>query len=328
MNSELPHPPILVVVGATAVGKTSAVVKAAKGLNCEIVSADSRQIYSQMYIGTGAPSGEEMRTVRHHLINLVDPTTRFTAGDFARMAHLAVQDILRRGKTPILVGGSGLYVQAFVDGLVAAPSEDKVVRAHLMDELKTKGFDFLYDRLKVVDNAYAAKVNTNDVKRLIRALEVYEITNENFTTWHQKPRQGGWGNVLMVGLNRPRTELWSFIEKRVIKMFDLGWAEEVKSLLDKYGSINDLPLSIQEAIGYKEIAAYLNDEMTFNETFERIVIATRQYAKRQLTWFRADNRVDWREQQGEYAVQFWVDYLRQKLKDLSTLNYEITQQSP
>ncbi len=302
--------PLIAIVGPTAVGKTAVGIKVAEELNGEIISADSRQIYRGMEIGTGAPSPEELSKIKHHFIAEVDPDEWISAGEFARRAHTRFDDIMNRGKTPIVVGGSGLYVKALINGLAPIPPPDEETRKQIKVEIDTHGIAKLLDELKSVDPTYAHKVSVADKKRLIRALEVYRLTGKPFSEWHQPIEP--WCEPLMFGLCRPREELCDIIAKRVRKMIDDGWIEELKQFQGEYGEA--LPKTVTEALGYRELAEFLqSDSADINDTIERIVIVTRQFAKRQMTWFRADERILWKEATGNKASEKWTEWILSKL---------------
>lgn len=296
------------VVGPTAVGKTAVAIRIAEQLNGEIVSADSRQVYKGMAIGAGAPSKAELNRIRHHLIAEIEPDVRISAGEFARMARGCVDSIIERGKLPVFVGGSGLYIRALVDGLSPLPSSDSNIRAEITSEIEQRGMYAMIEELVKVDPQYAGKVGIHDSKRLVRALEVWRLTGRSFSDWHSDGSSHGLRNVLFLGLTRPRRELWELIEKRVRMMVESGWIDEIKILTDRFGGYDRLPMTVTEGIGYSELIAYINGDYDLEACIEKIVISTRQFAKRQLTWFKADSRVMWCEQAGSQAVDYWVEW--------------------
>ncbi|MDP8228778.1 MAG: tRNA (adenosine(37)-N6)-dimethylallyltransferase MiaA [Candidatus Electryoneaceae bacterium] len=299
---------IVVIVGPTAVGKTAVGVLVARWFDGEIISADSRQIYRGMEIGTGAPSQLELDQIRHHLVSVIDPDQRLSAGEFARMARTAVDDVNRRGKTPIIVGGSGLYIRALIDGLSPIPQSDPEIRRRVEEEIEQRGMSEMNAELARVDPEYAVKVDIHDRKRLVRALEVWRKTGRSFTDWHSR-EPNRWCQPIFFGLSRPRDELHRIIEERVGQMLEFGWLDELQELIDRYG-LEGLPLSVTEAIGYRNLLTYIGGETDVKkDVVERIIIATRQFAKRQMTWFRADPRIQWREESGSDAVQKWAEWI-------------------
>ncbi|MFH0765089.1 MAG: tRNA (adenosine(37)-N6)-dimethylallyltransferase MiaA [Calditrichota bacterium] len=300
-----------VIVGPTAVGKTAVAVNMAEYIGAEIISTDSRQIYQGMAIGTGAPSAEELRRVPHHLIGVISPIKRLSAGDYARLAREAIIDIRNRGLIPLVVGGSGLYIKALTEGLAPIPPSDSLLRCEIEAEVDQLGMTAMIQRLAKIDPDYASKVSERDRKRLVRALEVWKLTGKSFSAWHQEKRQDGFSKVVFWGLTRPRAELWDMIERRINNMISSGWLDEVKALAEAFGGLNHLPPPVTEGLGYRSIAAVLLGQLDPKTAVSRIVIATRQFAKRQMTWFKADNRVKWNEQSGSDAVECWTKWCLQ-----------------
>jgi len=319
---------IPVIVGPTAVGKTVAAIEVAEEMNGEIISADSRQVYQGMEIGSGAPSAEECRRVTHHLTGCIDPEVRLSAGEFSRMAHSVTDEIIARGRIPVVVGGSGLYIRAMIDGLASIPVSDPGVRSDIEERIDKFGMERMIEELRRIDPEYAEKVGLHDRKRLIRALEVWETTGKSFSDWHKDQESNRWCKPLFFGLNRPRTELHELILARVSRMLDAGWIDEVQALVAKYSNprdptsdngtsdkLADLPPSITETLGYKDIIEYLRGAIDIDSVKERIIISTRQFAKRQITWFRADDRVKWRECSGSDAHIKWAEWILKEIKN-------------
>lgn len=298
---------IPVIAGPTSTGKTATAVLVAEALNCEIISADSRQIYRGMEIGTGAPSVEELQRVPHHLISCIDPDERLSAGEFAVMAREAINKISERGKTPLVVGGSGLYIRALIDGLVMIPPADNDLREKITSRIDEHGMEVIIEELRKFDPEYAEKIGVNDRKRLIRALEVYELTGKSFTDWHREHEVKPWCKSVFFALNRPREELHRMIESRIIWMLENDWIDEIETLNAKYKGYNNLPPAVAEALGYRELIRFLKSEISFKEARELIIFATRQFAKRQITWFRGDDRYQWHEESGSEAVKRWAE---------------------
>ncbi len=321
---------IPVIVGPTAVGKTAAAIEVAEEINGEIISADSRQVYRGMEIGSGAPSAEERRRITHHFVGCMEPEVRLSAGEFSRMARSVTNEIVARGRIPVVVGGSGLYIRAMIDGLASIPVSDPDIRCNIEERIDKSGMERMIEELREIDPEYAEKVGLHDRKRLIRALEVWETTGKCFSDWHRDQESSRWCKPLFFGLNRPRTELHELISMRVGKMLDAGWIDEVRALVDKHSSpVNrrgltadngtsdisvDLHPSITEALGYKDIMEYLRNSIDMDSVKERIIISTRQFAKRQITWFRADDRVKWRECSGSNAHIQWAEWILKEIK--------------
>ncbi len=288
---------VLAVVGPTASGKTSLAIALAERLDTEIVSADSMQIYRGMEIGTAVPSQEERRRVKHHLIGFLDPGEHFSAGQYQRAARAIVADLNARGKTAVAVGGSGLYVRALVDGLFEGPAKDPATRDRLTEQARDHGVDALYARLKETDGAYAAAIHPGDLRRIVRALEVYEITGKPLSLLHQQHQaQLKSLDTLQVALDYPRAVLYHRIDRRAEDMIERGFLDELRVLLDK-GCGPELERI--RSLGYREFMAYLRGEATFEEAFENMKRNTRHFAKRQLAWFRADKRIHWLPADGD-----------------------------
>ena len=284
---------VVVITGPTAVGKTDISINVAKQLNGEIVSCDSMQVYKYMDIGTAKAGKKERESVPHHLIDVVTPDEEFNVAKFQRLARNAISDIESRGKIPILVGGTGLYIKAIIDGFLF-PWEGKTpkLREALKKEAENKGVDVLYGRLKKEDSKAARKIHPNDTRRIIRALEVYITTGRPISElWQEgRKRKTPFDKLLMIGLIRKRQVLYERINTRCDQMIDSGLIEETKSLLDKgYGNT----LTAGQALGYKEIVHYLEGKSSLKEAIDLIKLGTRRYAKRQLIWFRADPRILW-----------------------------------
>lgn len=281
---------LIFILGPTAVGKTEISIIVAQQINAEIISLDSRQVYRHMDIGTAKPTSEEQQHVPHHLIDFVEPDQSFTVADYQKLADKKVQEISRRGKQPVFVGGSGLYFRAVVDGLFEGPGADQELRAKLREEAQKFGREKLHQRLALIDPETAEKVHPNDLVRVIRALEVYEKTSEPISKlqhqWDEEPPRY---DFVAVGLNRPRKLLYQRIERRVDEMIEKGLIEEVKRLLERYPR----DCRAMQSFGYSEIASYLNGEIGLQEAIELTCRRTRRFAKRQLTWFRNDDRIRW-----------------------------------
>ncbi len=281
---------VLLIVGPTGIGKTAVSVELAKRLNAEIVSADSRQVYKYMVIGTAKPSPKQLAAVPHHFIDIKCPDEYYSAGQFGEEARQCIKEIIGRGKQPIVVGGSGLYIRALVDGLFEPKIADANIKAALKEEAQKNGIAALYQKLKTVDPLTAEKLNATDTQRILRALEVYQITGRHFSAYLQHNTQPADFAPYFIGLAMERSKLYAKIDSRVDAMIDEGLLDEVKTLQSKgYG----LHLNALQTVGYKEAFMFLEKEITHTEMVSVIKQKTRNYAKRQFTWFRKDNRINW-----------------------------------
>ena len=283
---------IAAVVGPTASGKTVLAVALAKQFNGEVVSADSMQIYRKLNIGTAKPTAEEMQGVPHHMLDVADPGESYSVSRYEKEATACVEDILSRGKLPIVCGGTGLYVDALIRGGGFLESGvDSGLRAQLEEEWDARGGEAMLQRLASFDPDSAARLHLNDKKRIIRAVEVYlqtgiTITAHNARTAALPPQY----DSVMIGLRTdPRQILYNRIDRRVNKMLDAGLEQEARQLLES----GDLAGTAAQAIGYKEMLAYFRGEATLEQAADLIRQKSRNYAKRQLTWFQRDDRVHW-----------------------------------
>jgi tRNA dimethylallyltransferase len=306
MKSEL-----ICLLGPTAVGKTEIAIQLAQHLNAEIVSIDSRQIYRQMNIGTAKPTSEEQQAARHHLIDCVDISEPFSVADYQSLADTAIADIHNRGKQVLLVGGAGLYFRAVVDGLFEGPDADTALRERLKQEAAQLGIDALHDRLRACDPKSADRIHPNNVVRVIRALEVYELTgtpmSEHQQQWHQENQRYPF---IAFCLTMPRALLYRRIEQRVDVMLANGLITEVESLLAAGYARDTVAL---RSFGYKELIAYLDGKCTYLEAVEQLKQNTRRFAKRQLTWFRKDTRIEWVDRNSMSDI---VTHLLEKIGDM------------
>lgn len=284
--------PVLAVVGPTASGKTRLSLELAERLNGEIVSADAMQVYRGMEIGTAAPTLEEQARAPHHLVSILSPDTLMAAGRFQKEARKCLCDIQGRGRTALVVGGSGLYVRALLDGLFEGPGRDDALRARLWEEAETLGNAALMARLRAVDPDYAATLSSeNDVVRVVRALEVHALTGVPYSRLHAAHReQPDRIPALRIGVSPPRDLLYDRINRRVDEMISAGWVDEVRGLL---AAGHEAHLERIKALGYREIAGHLRGEQTLEDAVEAVKQHHRRYARRQLSWFRADRRVVW-----------------------------------
>lgn len=309
---------LVVIVGPTAVGKTDTAIKVARKLNGEIVSADSMQVYRYMDIGTAKPAKEEMMGIKHHMIDVVDPDKEYSVADFQRMAKRCIEEIYSKGKLPIVVGGTGLYVNSLVCNL---DFTETVSNPELRDMLKKtareRGNDYLHRKLGEVDAETAARLHPNDVKRVIRALEVYYCTGKPISYYHKKSKEGSIPyNPIMIGLRMNRKDLYKRINQRVDAMIEAGLVDEVRRLLEM-GCTRDM--TSMQGLGYKEIAGYLQGEYSMDEAIEMIKRDTRRFAKRQFTWFRRDDRIFWidveRYGSTDEVAQVIVKYVESELNN-------------
>ena len=286
-------PKILVIVGPTASGKTRMAVELAQRHNGEVISADSMQIYRTMDIGTAKPTKEEMGGIPHHMIDVADPEEDFSVARYVEMAARCVDDVLARGKLPIVAGGTGLYIDSLLSGRTFAPfSPDSALRGELERELAEQGGPAMLEALRQVDPEAAQRLHPNDHKRIIRALEVYRSTGKTITQHNREtqaipPRY----NALTIGLAfQDRQAMWKRIDQRVDEMVAAGLEDEVRRLLTSGISPK---CTAMQAIGYKEFTQALSGEMTWQEAAEVVKLRSRQYAKRQLTWFGRNPSTRW-----------------------------------
>lgn len=286
------HGTLVGIVGPTATGKTAVGIELAKRLNGEIISADSMAIYKGMDIGTAKPTAEERAAVRFHLIDVVQPDEEFSVVEFKRLAGEAIADILSRGKVPLLVGGTGLYVKAVTGGLnIPAVSPDRELRERLRAEAAEFGGERLLERLRAVDPITAERLHPKDLKRIIRALEVHMLTGLPISHFHKiAGTTEAACHVALFGLSVSRPALYENIEDRVDRQISASLVEEVRGLLDKGYSPN---LPSMKGLGYKQIVGYLLGDYDLKTAICLLKRDTRRFAKRQLTWFRADPRICW-----------------------------------
>ena len=283
--------PLIAVIGATSVGKTAAAIRLARSVNGEIVSADSRYLYRGMDIGTATPGEDEMEGVPHHLINLLDPTEDYSLTLYLQDALRAIGDVHRRGRVPILAGGTPLYVNALLEGWrVPNVPPDPEFRSVMETVARIEGAEVLHDRLRQVDPPAAERIPPSNVRRVIRALEVYHHTGQRMSEIEGKSPPPF--RTLIIGLRLPREELYRRIDARVEDQIAHGLVAEVRGLLEA-GVPADAPS--MSAIGYPEIVDYLNDRLTLDQAIERIKFHTHRYARHQLTWLRRMNDVNWFE---------------------------------
>ncbi len=287
MNHEQITKTLIVIAGPTAVGKTAVAIELAKKLNTEIISADSRQFYREMAIGTAKPTPKELKQAKHHFIDSHSIKESFSVGDFEEQGLALLDELFKKHDIVILVGGSGLYIKAICEGFDKLPSASPEVRESLNLEFKNNGIIPLQEKLKVADPAYYNQVDLNNPQRLIRALEVFETTGIPFSSYRKSTINNRPFRCVKIGLNLPREELYQRINQRVDIMVQEGLVEEVRSLLP-YRHLNAL-----NTVGYSELFDFFDGKTDLNTAIELIKQNTRRFAKRQLTWFRKDKDIKW-----------------------------------
>jgi tRNA dimethylallyltransferase len=288
-----------IIVGPTASGKTALSMLLCRRMSCEIVSADSRQVYRRMDIGTAKPSPAEREAVRHHCMDILDPDVDFSAGRYGPMARLSVGDISSRGKVPLVVGGSGLYIRALVDGIFEGGFRDEDLRKRLKEESLLTGPEALHGRLAALDPAAAARIHPNDGKRIIRGLEVCASSGTAISKLQAEGTVPADFPVIMFGLDWPRELLYHRIEKRVDAMLAAGLVREVEDLVSSGYSLRNNAL---DSVGYREILMHLDGILGLEEAVELVKKNSRRFAKRQMTWFRGDPRIRWFRVESDEAL--------------------------
>lgn len=287
MNSKSATKTLIVIAGPTAVGKTAVAIELAKQLKTEIISADSRQFYREMTIGTAKPTPKELAQAKHHFIDSHSITDNFSVGDFEKQGLALLNDIFQKHNTVILAGGSGLYIKAICEGFDDLPSASPQTREKLNRALSDKGIVYLQEKLKFADPVYYEQVDLNNPQRLIRALEVFETTGQPFSSYHKAATKERSFQCIKIGLNLPRDILYQRINQRVDDMVKQGLLAEITSLLP-YRHFNAL-----NTVGYSELFDYLDSKTDLDTAIALIKQNTRHFAKRQLTWFRKDKEIKW-----------------------------------
>lgn len=282
---------VVVICGPTASGKTALSIELAKKINGEIVSCDSMQIYKEMDIGTAKTTKEEMQGIKHYMLDIISPEERYSVADYKKEAKNAIREIIKKGKTPIVVGGTGLYVDSLIYEIEYPNIEfDEEYRKKLEIQVEKEGLENLYEQAKKIDPEAIKKISQNDKKRIIRILEIYHATGYNKTEQERKSREKEPEfDYKVYGLNMQREKLYKRIDLRVDIMIKQGLIEEVEKIYKKYSKF---PTAMQ-GLGYKEVVEYLNNNLTKEEMIEKIKQETRRYAKRQMTWFRKNKQTIW-----------------------------------
>lgn len=284
--------PLLVILGPTAVGKTELSLKIAQETDGEIISADSMQIYKEMDIGTAKVSEIDQKSIKHHMIDILNPDFNFSVADYKEKVDKIIPEIIKRDHLPILAGGTGLYIKAVIDGfLFPDMNKDYELRKKLKEYADKYGNKYIHNKLKKIDPQLAENVHPNDIKRVIRGIEVYKQTGKTLTHYKklQKKRPDRY-NALKIGLKRNRQELYKRINKRVDIMLEKGLIEEVKKLLNNGYNISSTAM---QGLGYKEIIGYLEGEYDLKEAIRILKRDTRRFAKRQISWFKRDPEIKW-----------------------------------
>ena len=300
---------VIVICGPTASGKTALSIELAKKIDGEIISADSMQIYKDMNIGTAKPTAEEMQGIKHYLIDFISPEERYSVADYKIDAKKAIKEIIKKGKTPIIVGGTGLYVDSLIYEIEYPNIEfDEDYRKELEEQVQKEGLDKLYEQAKKIDPQAIEKISQNDTKRILRILEIYHATGKTKTQQEIESRKKEVEyDYKVFALNWDREKLYERINKRVDIMIEQGLIEEVKQISKKY---NKFPTAMQ-GLGYKEVVEYLEGNCTREEMIEKIKKETRHYAKRQLTWFRKNKQTIWLN--GEDDIQKNIENILQEI---------------
>jgi tRNA dimethylallyltransferase len=292
-------PKLVVVLGPTAVGKSDVALELALHMNGEIINADSQQVYRQMDIGTAKPSTKLRQKIPHHVIDVVDPDEEFNVARYRELATASIHDIRRRGKQAIVCGGTGLYIKALTRGLFLGPAQDAGIRAALTLKAHGHGLRSLYERLEQIDPSATSWIHPNDRQRIIRALEVYELTGKPMSEWQKGHAFGETPfNTLKIGLDRQRAELYDLINQRCDQMIEAGLVDEVRGLFAQGYSLDLKPVC---SVGYRHMGLFLMGKMSLEQAVFLMKRDTRRLAKRQLTWFRSDREIRWFQPGAERA---------------------------
>lgn len=305
-----PEKNLVIILGPTAVGKSELAIDLAQRLAGEIINCDSMQVYRGFDIGTDKPPLEIREKVCHHLIDIVDPDTQFTAAAFVEHALTAIQQIVSRNHLPLVVGGTGLYLKALTEGLFPGPGRNQEVRQNIEREIETHGLNVLYQRLLTVDPEYGQKIHPHDRVRIVRALEVYVLTGKPISEHFKSTRPYLEGfKLTRIGLKLDKEELSKRIDERVDRMFARGLVTETQKLISQGIPESAPPF---QALGYKQVLNYLRGKISLDEAKEQTKKETRQYAKRQMTWFRRMKGIVWFNPKEREKI---VDFLQQTLRE-------------
>ncbi len=316
-SMEKQKPPLLVLLGPTAVGKTELSLKLAEKWNCEIISGDSMQVYRGMDIGTAKISLPECAGIKHHLIDILEPDQPFSVSDFQSLAKAAEAEIRSAGKLPFVVGGTGLYIESLCyEYSFSEAGSDEVFRAEQYDYAEAHGSEALHRRLRDVDPEAADRLHPNDIRRIIRALEIFNISGRTLSEQLAAQQRISPYRLCLIGLTMDRSLLYERIEKRVEQMLELGLVGEVQALLEKGYHRG---LTAMQGLGYKEIIAYLSGECSYEQAVYTLKRDTRHYAKRQLSWFRRMKQIEWVDvsETGKFSAHFKLinDIIARKIDD-------------
>jgi tRNA dimethylallyltransferase len=309
MNTKIPSPPgegrreptLIVIAGPTAIGKTAAAIQIAQKYNTEIISADSRQFYKEMSIGTAKPSTHELAAVKHHFIDSHHINEPFSVGSFEEQGLKLLDELFKNYDIIVMAGGSGLYMNAVCNGFDDLPKADPEIRNKLNLEYREKGIAYLQAELKAKDPAYYAEVDLFNPQRMIRALEVYHTSGIPFSSYRTKQHKTRSFKIIKIGLNTNREQLYTQINNRVDEMIEMGLANEVKKLTP-YRNLNAL-----NTVGYSELFSYLDGMFSLDEAVDKIKQNTRRFAKRQLTWFKKDQEINWFEPSDLQVILNFLD---------------------
>lgn len=302
-------PKVIVICGPTASGKTALSIELAKKINGEIVSCDSMQIYKDMDIGTAKPTIEEMQGIKHYMLDFVSPDERYSVADYKKQAKQAIREIIGKGKVPIVVGGTGLYVDSLIYEIEYQNIEfDEKYRKQLEERSEKEGLEALYNEAKKIDPEAITKISPNDKKRILRILEIYNATGKNKTEQEKESRKNEVEfDYKVYAISWDREKLYDRINQRVDIMIDQGLIEEVRKIYSKY---NKFPTAMQ-GLGYKEVLEYLEGKCNKQEMIDKIKQETRRYAKRQLTWFRKNKQTIWLD--GQEKIQNNIEIILEGL---------------
>jgi tRNA dimethylallyltransferase len=302
-------PPVLVVLGPTATGKSDLAISLAERFDGEIVNADALQVYRGLEVGTAKPPPSDRVRIRHHLVDILEPDETFSAGQFARLARVAIAGIHRASRLPIVVGGSGLYLESLLVGLSPIPAIPAKTRSQLRGRLEREGLAALRQELRQVDPDTEQRLAAGDTQRILRALEVWTATSRTLSSWQDEKADDEPIESIKIGLTLPRSLLYDRIAERAEAMMDRGWLEEVRQLLAS-GFTGSEPAF--QAIGYRQLVEHLKGQTSLSRVLSSIIVATRQYAKRQMTWFRRDADLEW------YSAEDAEMLVREVAGDLSS----------